>query len=149
MAGKYISVGLHLVWSTKGRRQLLARQSERRLKAYIGSVIKSKKGRLIEAGNEPDHIHLYVSMPSTISIAELINAIKSNSTRWIRRILGRRLFAWQEGYGAFSVSKSMEQVLIGYIRNQEKHHRRRDFKAEFLELLRRHRVDYDPRYIWD
>ena len=104
MAGKYISVGLHLVWSTKGRRQLLARQSERRLKAYIGSVIKSKKGRLIEAGIEPDHIHLYVSMPSTISIAELINAIKSNSTRWIRRILG----AWQEGYGAFSVSKSME-----------------------------------------
>ncbi len=87
-------------------------------------------------------------MPSTLSIADMVNAIKSNSTRWIRKTFDRR-FQWQEGYGAFSVSKSLENTVIEYIENQDKHHKRIDFKQEFLALLKRHHIAYDPRYIWD
>jgi hypothetical protein len=92
----------------------------------------------------------YVSMPSTISIAEIVNAFKSNSSRWIRQTFpNRRWFSWQEGYGAFSVSRSQEEAVIEYIRNQQEHHRRQDFQQELLELLRRHGIEYDPRYVFD
>jgi REP element-mobilizing transposase RayT len=150
MAGKYISVNLHLVWSTKERRALLDRRWLSRVYSYIGAVVRSKGGKLLKAGGQPDHIHLYISLPSTVTIADLVSAIKSNSSRWIRSTfeIGRR-FGWQEGYGAFSVSKSLEKSVIEYIENQDKHHRRRDFRQEFLELLEKHEVSYDPRYIWD
>ncbi|HEY2932719.1 MAG TPA: IS200/IS605 family transposase [Acidobacteriota bacterium] len=148
MAGKYISANLHFVWSTKERRQLLNPEWEERLYAYIGAIVSAKGGKLMACGGQPDHIHPYVSMPSTLSIAEMVNAIKSNSTRWVRRMFDRR-FQWQEGYGAFSVSKSVEQTVISYIKNQDKHHKRIDFKREFLALLKRHGIAYDPRHIWD
>ncbi len=119
-----------------------------RLYAYIGAIVSAKGGKLITRGGQPDHIHLYVSMPSTISIAGMINAIKSNSTGWIRRTFDGR-FQWQEGYGAFSVSKSLEKAVIQYIENQDKHHKRIEFRQEFLALLDRHGIHYDRRYIWD
>jgi putative transposase len=150
MAGKYLCVNLHLVWSTKQRRSLIDRQWSDRLHAYLTSVLKSKNAQIIEAQSQPDHIHLYVSMPSTLSIADLVNAAKSNSTRWIRQTFSnRRLFGWQDGYAAFSVSKSIEKAVIDYIRNQDEHHKRRDFQQELLELLGRHAIDFDSRYIFD
>jgi len=142
MAGKYLSVNLHLVWSTKGR--------SHRLHAYLGSVATFKKARLIEVNSRPDHIHLYISMPSTISIADLVNALKANSTRWIRQTFpNRRWFSWQEGYAAFSVSISLEKVVIDYIRNQDEHHKRQGFQEELLDLLGRHGIEYDVRYVFD
>jgi len=120
------------------------------LHAYMGSVARFKNARLIEANSRPDHIHLYTSMPSTISIADLINALKANSTRWIRQTFpNRRGFSWQEGYAAFSVSKPQEKARIEYIRNQDEHHRRRDFKEELLELLGRHGIEFDLQYVFD
>jgi REP element-mobilizing transposase RayT len=89
-------------------------------------------------------------MPSTISIADLINALKANSARWIRQTFpNRRGFSWQEGYAGFSVSNSQEKALIEYIRNQDEHHRRRDFREELLELLGRHGIEYDLQYVFD
>ena len=150
MAGKFLCVNLHMIWSTKGRRCLIDPQWNHRLHAYMGSVARFKNARLIEANSRPDHIHLYTSMPSTISIADLINALKANSTRWIRQTFpNRRGFSWQEGYAAFSVSKSQEKALIEYIRNQDEHHRRRDFKEELLELLGRHGIEFDLQYVFD
>jgi hypothetical protein len=93
---------------------------------------------------------LYTSMPSMISIADLINALKANSTRWIRQTFpNRRWFSWQEGYAAFSVSRSQENAIIEYIRTRDEHHRQRDFREELLELLRRHGIEYDLRYVFD
>ena len=117
MAGKFLCVNLHLIWSTKGRRCLIDPQWNHRLHAYMGSVARFKNARLIEANSRADHIHLYTSMPSTISIADLINALKANATRWIRLTFpNRRWFSWQEGYAAFSVGNSQEKALIEYIR---------------------------------
>ena len=116
----------------------------------MASVARSKNARLIEINSRPDHIHLYVSMPSTISIAGLVNALKANSTRWIRQTLpNRRWFSWQEGYAAFSVSSSKEKAVIDYIRNQEEHHKRIDFQQELLHLLERHQIQYDLQHVFD
>jgi putative transposase len=105
---------------------------------------------LIAAGGMFDHVHLYASLPSTICIADFVNAVKSNSSRWIHESFAQlRHFAWQEGYGAFSVSKSEEGKIVRYISNQESHHRKRDFKEELIGLLDKHGIAYDKRYIWN
>jgi len=116
----------------------------------MGAVARFKKAGLIEVNSQPDHVHSYISLPSTLSIAGLVNALKANSTRWIRQTFpDRRCFAWQEGYAAFSVSRSEEHAVVEYIRNQDEHHKRRDFGAELLDLLGRHGIEYDPRYVFD
>lgn len=112
--------------------------------------MKNKRASLICAGGMHDHIHLYASLPSTITIADFVSVVKSNSSRWIHESFPkRRAFGWQEGYGAFSVSKSEEARVISYIRNQERHHAKRNFNDEFLEFLDKYKIEYDRRYLWD
>ena len=150
MAGKFLCVNLHMIWSTKNRRRLIDPQWADRLYAFMGSIARAKNAKLIEVNSEPDHVHLYVSMPSTIKIADMINAFKANSTRWVHQNFSeRRLFSWQEGYAAFSVGHSEERAVMEYIRNEQEHHRKQDFQQEFLDLLRRHGIDYDIRYVFD
>ncbi len=150
MAGKFVSVNLHLIWSTKQRRRLIDPQWRNRLHAYMGSIARFKHARLIEVNSQTDHVHLYVSLPSTVTLADLVNALKANSTRWIRQTFpGRKWFSWQEGYAAFSVSTYVETAVVEYIRNQDEHHKRRDFREELLDLLRHHGIEYDQRYVFD
>jgi putative transposase len=150
MSGKFINVNIHMVWSTKWRKPLLDSQWSPRLYGYLGGIAHSNKARLLEAGGQADHVHLYVSMPSTLSIAQMVNTLKANSSRWIRESFpNRKLFAWQEGYGAFSVSKSGERAIIEYIINQAEHHKRIGFREEFLKLLKEHEIDFDSKYIFD
>ena len=149
MAGKYLSLLVHFTWSTAGREPWIEADMRDDLYSYIGGIMRKKKARLISAGGMPDHIHLYASMPSTISVADFVNAIKSNSSRWIHESSSRLSgFAWQEGYGAFSVSKSEEARVVRYVANQQEHHRKRTFKEELIGLLERHGIEYDKRYIW-
>jgi REP-associated tyrosine transposase len=111
---------------------------------------EEKEAKLICAGGMFDHVHLYSSLPSTISIAEFVNIVKSNSSRWVHESFpNRKGFAWQEGYGGFSVSKSEEQNVIAYILNQPRHHAKRTFKEEFVEFLERYEVEYDPKFLCD
>ena len=150
MAGKYLSLLVHFTWSTAGREPWLETQMRNDLYSYIGGIMNNKNAKLLSAGGMFDHIHLYASMPSTISVADFVNAVKSNSSRWIHESFARlRNFAWQEGYGAFSVSKSEEGKVVRYILNQENHHRKRTFKEELVGLLEKHGIAYDKRYIWD
>lgn len=150
MAGKYLSLLVHFTWSTAGREPWLAADMREDLYSYIGGIMRNKNAKLLSAGGMFDHIHLYASMPSTISIADFVNAVKSNSSRWIHESFAPlRNFAWQEGYGAFSVSKSEEGRVVRYISNQESHHRKRTFKEELIGLLEKHGIAYDERYIWD
>lgn len=149
MAGKYLSLLVHFTWSTAGREPWLEANMRDDLYSYIGGIMNNKSAKLISAGGMSDHIHLFASLPSTISIADFVNAVKSNSSRWIHESFPKRQsFAWQEGYGAFSVSKSEQQRVIKYINNQESHHRTRSFKEELVMLLDKHEIEYDKRYLW-
>jgi REP element-mobilizing transposase RayT len=149
MAGKYLSLLVHFVWSTKNREPWIARDWSDNLYAYIGGVLRKKKAKLICAGGIDDHIHIYSSLPSTLTVADAVNAMKAYSSRWVHEEIPKKKgFAWQDGYGAFSVNKSSEQRVIDYILNQEAHHRRYSFQSEFLTLLRKHEIEYDERYLW-
>lgn len=150
MAGKYLSLLVHFTWSTAGREPWIEAAMREDLYSFIGGIMKNQNSKLIAAGGMFDHIHLYTSMPSTISIADFVNVVKSNSSRWVHESSSRlRNFAWQEGYGAFSVSKSEEGKVVRYIKNQEDHHRKRSFKEELVGLLEKHGIEYDKRYIWN
>lgn len=149
MSGKYLSLLVHFRWSTAHREPWLEPNLREDLFSIIGGVARKRKAKLLAAGAVYDHIHLYSSLPSTISIADFVNAVKANSSNWIHNSFRRlRGFAWQEGYGAFSVSRSDEARVIRYVNNQEEHHKRRSFQEEFVSLLEEHQIEYDPRYIW-
>ena len=150
MSGKYLSLLVHFTWSTAGREPWIEHEMQEGLYSYIGGIVNRKNAKLISAGGMFDHIHLYTSLPSTISIADFVNVVKANSSRWIHESFPRlRKFAWQEGYGGFSVSKSDEQRVIRYVANQEKHHQKRTFKEELVTLLDKHGIQYDERFLWN
>ena len=145
----YISNLVHFVWGTKDREPLIPKPWRNRLHAYMGGILENKRAKLIAAGGWADHVHVFVSLPATISLAQAAGALKSNSSRWVHENVPQsKGFAWQEGYGAFSVSKSAESRLIEYIKNQEDHHRKRRFQGEFVALLEKHGITYDERYLW-
>lgn len=148
MAGRFVCNLVHFVWSTDGRRAWMSESWENELYSYLGGIAKNKIARLISAGGISDHFHLLVSMHPTISVSEMVNTLKSNSSRWVHDEIKQTVFKWQEGYGAFSVSRSNEATVDRYIRRQKEHHKKRDFKMEFLDLLEKHEIDYDPDYIW-
>src|SRR5882724_9593235 len=136
MSHSYAQNHIHLVFSTKHREKLLPRDFLPRLWAYTAAI-----------GGMEDHIHLLFRLPPTISLANAVTLVKSNSSKWIRE-QGKR-FAWQEGYGAFSVSSSNVAAVIRYIDTQEVHHRKLGFEDEFIALLKKHRVPFDPKYVFD
>ncbi len=131
----YVSNLVHFVWGTKDRRPLIKDYWKDRLYGYIGGVLKNKKASLLAAGGMSDHVHVLASLPSTVTLAQIANAMKANSSRWIHEELHNDRFSWQEGYGAFSVSKSGEHRVIDYIKNQEEHHRQQTFEEEKYPAL--------------
>jgi len=117
--------------------------------AYMGGIVREMGGvaRLIN-GTE-DHVHMLASLPADVAIAECLRIVKANSSRWVQEKFGNhRSFAWQAGYGAFSVSASNEKQVIRYIRDQERRHRTMTFQEEFIALLRRHDIAFDKRFLW-
>ena len=141
---------IHVVFSTKQRFKLLKSAWRNELFAYIGGITKENKSMLLKAGGVEDHVHLLLKMSPAYSISETVKLIKGNSSRWIneqRKVNAR--FSWQRGYGAFSVSESQMEIVGNYIANQETHHLRRSFEDEYLELLKKHRIEFDPKYVFD
>lgn len=102
----------------------------------------------LAVGGMEDHVHLLLSLPSPLSIANAMRGIKSGSSRWMHEAGGAPGFEWQEGYGAFSIGWSQVEATLAYIAGQKEHHQKRDFQAEFVAFLKKHRVEYDPRYVW-
>jgi putative transposase len=150
MSHTHLSLRVHLVWATKGRKPWLDPEWRSRLFACTAVIISRKHGKLLCAGGARDHIHLYVEPPATVTIAEVVVAIKSNTARWIHQTLPhRRDFRWQNGYAAFTVSGADDASLRDYIRNQEHHHREKPFAGEYLSLLHRHGIEYDMAHALD
>jgi REP element-mobilizing transposase RayT len=99
-------------------------------------------------GGTNDHVHLLLSLPSSMSIAKAMREIKSESSRWLRETCAISGFEWQEGYGAFSIGWAQMDTTLRYIARQKEHHQKHDFQAEFVAFLKKHRIEYDPRYVW-
>jgi putative transposase len=140
----------HVIFSTKNREPLILPDWASRLYEYIGGIARAKNCVLTSAGGMPDHLHLLLSLCKQISVSDIIRDIKSNSSHWIHETIHHmRGFAWQSGYGAFAVSYSNIDSVRKYINDQQQHHRVRSFQEEFIAFLKRHRIEYDERYIWD
>lgn len=150
MPSTYSNLLYHVVFSTKGRAAMLKAETQHRVHEYIGGIIRGERGIAYQIGGMPDHVHILLRWRTDESIATLLRLIKSNSSRWIHETFPMMAsFAWQEGYGAFTVSQSQKDAVAQYIANQEQHHRSKSFQDEYVELLRAHQVEYDPRYLWD
>jgi putative transposase len=150
MSHTFISQLLHCVFSTKERRPVITPTLQSRLFQYMGGIARENKIKLLAAGGVDDHVHLLISMPSTISISKAMQLIKSGSSKWIHETFAEhRLFEWQEGYGAFSIGAGDIERTVKYINNQAEHHKKIDYKKEFLAFLRKQGIEYDERYIFD
>jgi REP element-mobilizing transposase RayT len=146
----YTHLLYHLVFSTKDRRPLITPELRAELYPYIGGIIRNKPGILLDIGGMPDHVHLVARLRPDIALAEMLCVIKANSSKWAneRRDLTTE-FAWQKGYGAFTVSESQLAVVRHYVQMQEEHHRKQTFQEEFVALLKKHGIEYDERYLWE
>jgi REP element-mobilizing transposase RayT len=150
MPNTYTQIYIHIVFAVKGRQNLIQKNWEDELHKYICGIANSKEQKVYAIGGVGDHIHLLVSIKPDIAISDLVRDIKANSSRWIneKRFVMNK-FQWQEGYGAFSYSKSQLDNVIAYINNQEQHHKTKSFKEEYIELLQKYNVEYDERYLFD
>jgi len=150
MAGHtFVSLHVHLVFSTRLREPMIGKEWQPRLYGYTGGIVRNLKCVLLAAGGMPDHVHYLVGMHQSVAPADLLRTIKANSSAWVHETIGLPSFAWQEGYGAFAVSKSSLEAAKNYINTQEEHHRTQTFKEELIKLLDKHEIPYDPRYVFD
>ena len=148
MPSTHLSLHYHVVFSTKGREPMIPPSWREQLHAYLGRVAANVDAVPQIIGGTGDHVHLLLGLRATHSLAEVVRRIKAVSSTWVHEDIKLPAFAWQEGYGAFTVSASKRQAVHDYIANQEEHHRRRTFQEEYLELLQRSGVEYDERYLW-
>lgn len=150
MAGTYTKLFYHIVFSTKHRAPFITEAIEDELQKYISGIVRGIDGACLEINGMPDHVHLLALLPPKVAVSDALREIKSNSSKWVHETKAELAkFGWQDGYAAFSVSKSQVDSVREYIRNQKRHHGALDFKAELLKLLAKHEVEFDERYIWD
>ena len=141
---------VHIIFSSKDREPWLGSDIRPRMHAYLATICRDLGAELVRVGGVADHVHIVTTLPRTVSQAQLIGEIKKASSKWIKTLDARyRGFFWQRGYGAFSVSPSQLDTVVQYVEAQPEHHRTHTFQEEYRELLRRHGVDFDERYVWD
>lgn len=138
----------HLIWSTKRRRPFITPDVTSRLYPYLGAIVRNHSGKLLEIGGMPDHIHLLIELSNLDNFSSFIRDIKASSSLWIHKNYNNLAdFAWQEGYGSFSVSYSSLEQVQKYIQNQAQHHEKMSFENEYLKLLQLHNIKYDERFV--
>jgi len=144
----FSSILIHCVWSTKKREPFLSSEVRHRLWPYLGGIARENKMKALAIGGVADHVHMLISLPGTLSVSKALQLLKGNSSKWIHDTF-RKLhsFAWQEGYGAFSIGISALDATVRYISDQAEHHRKKSFRDEFVAMLRRHGLDYDERML--
>jgi len=143
----YTHLLYHIVFATKDRLPLISQTWEDELYRYLGGIVKNHNGEAIEINGMPEHAHLLVRLKQLPSLPDFMRELKAGSSKWAKQHNAK--FGWQRRYGAFTVSESMSDVVRQYIRNQKMHHIKQTFEDEFVDLLRLHNVEYDPKYLWD
>ena len=150
MAHAFARIYLHVVFSTKNRERLLTAEVRPALHSYAGGILNGLSCVPVAINSEPDHMHLLFLLARTVTIAEVVGAVKKSSNDWLKKQgPGFSEFYWQSGYGAFSVSESAMPRVRDYIREQAEHHRTRSFRDEYRSLLQKHGYDPDNPYIWE
>ena len=150
MANTYTQLYIQIVFAVRGRQNLISESNREQLEKYICGIISNKKSKPLAIYCNPDHVHILIGLSPSVYISDLARDIKANSSRWINEnnwINGK--FYWQEGFGAFSYSKSQLDVVVKYILNQAMHHKRVTFREEYLDFLDKFKVDYDEKYLFD
>ena len=148
MAHTYTSLMYHCVFSTKQRRRMLSQDLFNRLVPFVGDILRKRGGKLLAMNGPKDHAHLLALLPPTGAVSDQLRDIKAGSSKWIHETFpDQRAFAWQEGYSAFSVSKSVAPKVVSYIENQEERRRTMSFEEELVQLLDKHGIEYDPQWL--
>jgi REP element-mobilizing transposase RayT len=150
MANTYSQIYIQIVFAVKGRQNLISKHNSEELHKYITGIVQNREQKMLSIFAMPDHTHLLVGLKPSIAISDLVRDVKVGSSQFINEkkwINGK--FQWQEGFGAFSYSKSQIDSVIKYILNQEEHHKKVTFKEEYLDFLKKFEVDYDERYLFD
>ncbi len=147
MASTYLSLHYHLVFSTKNREPLIAREWRPRLHQYLGGTVMGLGCVCENVGGVEDHVHLLIGMKATHCLADVLRELKKASSTWVHEEMGLRFFAWQAGYAAFTVSATSREAVRNYITNQEEHHRAKSFREELVEMLNKANIGYDPKYL--
>lgn len=150
MPNTYTQINIHAVFAVKGRENLLTKEFRPKLFEYISGILRNIKQFPLTVNGYQDHVHIFFELNPTNSISEIMRIVKSNSSKWINEngfIKGK--FSWQEGYGAFSYSRSQRNDVTNYIINQEQHHSKIPYKIEYLELLKKFDVEFDNQYLFE
>ncbi|WP_298306748.1 IS200/IS605 family transposase [Flavobacterium sp.] len=149
MANTYTQIHVQFVFAVKFRNGLIHASFKEELYQYISGIIKANNHKLLAINGMPDHLHIFIGMRPTQSISDLLQDIKGSSSKWINEKKFLKVkFEWQEGYGAFSYSKSHVNNVINYIQNQENHHKKETFRDEYLKFLKVFEIEYDEHYIF-
>lgn len=149
MANTYTQIYIHIVFTVQGRLNLIPKAHKEELHKYIAGIIRNKGQKLIAINSMPDHVHILIGLKPSVALSDVVRDIKNSSSKFInekRWIRGK--FRWQNGFGAFSYGHSQIVAVVNYIQNQEKHHARKTFRAEYLEMLQKFNIDYDQQYLF-
>lgn len=152
MANTFTQMYVQVIFAVKGRENLISEIHRKEIEKYICGIINNSKSKPIAIYCNPDHVHILIGMNPSLSLSDLVRDIKANSSRWInqKRWINAQ-FRWQEGYGAFTYSKSHVDKVVKYILKQPEHHKNWSFKQEYLELLKLFEIEFEEKYLfeWD
>lgn len=150
MASSLVKIDIHIIFHVKSTGITMRNVDLPRIFQYIGGTIKGLNAIPTEVGGMPDHIHILTTLPKLMTVADFVRDIKANSSKWIRQLdIAYKDFAWQDGYGAFSVSPTLLGKTINYIRRQEEHHKKRTFEDEYKLFLKHYGIAYDEKFAFD
>ena len=146
----YSQIYIQIVFAVKGRESLIMPQWEERLHKYITGIVQNKEQKMLAINGMPDHLHILIGMKSSCCLSDLVREIKKSSNNFIKdEKLSKFNFSWQEGFGAFSYSHSQLNDVIAYINNQKEHHRKKTFKEEYVDFLKKFNVEYNEKYLFE
>jgi putative transposase len=148
MPSTHTNLHYHIIFSTRDRHPSIHADWRPRLHAYMGGIIRNMEGVALAVGGVADHVHMLAGLKPTHRVSDVLRDLKKRSSAWVHDELGLGKFAWQEGYGAFTVSRSDLGEVTGYINGQEDHHRRRTFQEEYLDFLKTEEITFDEKYLW-
>jgi REP element-mobilizing transposase RayT len=150
MANTYTQILFQVVFAVKGRQSLISEKHREQVEKYVCGIIANKKSKPLAIYCNPDHCHILIGLHPSVSISEMARDIKANSSKWINEnkwVLGK--FSWQEGYGAFTYSRSQLSQVVQYIRNQPEHHRKKTFREEYMDFLQKFDIEYEDKYVFE